>query len=41
MPFLIAPVISMSRSASVDLPWSMCAMMLKFLMRSGGNAETS
>jgi hypothetical protein len=22
----------MSRSASVDLPWSMCAMMEKFLM---------
>ena len=27
----MAPVISSSRSASVDLPWSTCAMMLKFL----------
>jgi hypothetical protein len=25
----------MNRSASVDLPWSMCAMMEKFRMRSG------
>src|SRR3977135_3665916 len=28
-----APVISRNRSASVDLPWSMCAMTEKFLMR--------
>src|SRR3954451_10268025 len=26
------PVAWISRSASVDLPWSMCAMMLKFLI---------
>ena len=29
-------VASSSRSASVDLPWSMCATMLKLRMRSGG-----
>lgn len=28
------PVSSSSRSASVDFPWSMCAMMPKFRMRS-------
>src|ERR1019366_7523375 len=32
------PVICNIRSASVDLPWSMWAMMQKFLMRSGGVA---
>jgi hypothetical protein len=26
------PVSSMNRSARVDFPWSMCAMMEKFLM---------
>ena len=26
------------RSASVDLPWSMCAMMQKLRIRSGGVA---
>src|SRR6266851_4881438 len=30
-----APVISRRRSASVDLPWSMCAMMQKFRMNFG------
>src|SRR5689334_22312686 len=30
-----APVISSKRSASVDLPWSMCAMMQKFRMNCG------
>src|SRR5215475_8919334 len=30
-----APVISSKRSASVDLPWSMCAMMQKFRMNFG------
>ena len=30
------PVLMSSWSASVDLPWSMCAMMEKFLIRSGG-----
>src|SRR5213078_4477143 len=30
-----APVISSRRSASVDLPWSMCAMMQKFRMNFG------
>src|SRR6266581_6978789 len=30
-----APVSSRNRSASVDLPWSMCAMTEKFLMRPG------
>src|SRR4030095_5948713 len=29
------PVISISRSASVDLPWSMCAMMQKFRSNFG------
>src|SRR5436853_2823589 len=29
-------VISSSRSASVDLPWSMCAMMQKFRTRERG-----
>src|SRR4051794_3341608 len=29
------PVNSSIRSASVDLPWSMCAMMQKFRMRAG------
>ena len=32
------PVICSIRSASVDLPWSMWAMMQKFRMRSGGVA---
>src|SRR5687768_6374081 len=32
----IVCVASSSRSASVDLPWSMCATMLKLRMRSGG-----
>src|SRR5688572_16030153 len=31
----IVPVSSSRRSASVDLPWSMWAMMEKFRMRSG------
>src|SRR5215471_21693560 len=30
-----APVISSRRSASVDLPWSMCAMMQKFRWNCG------
>src|SRR5687768_13338360 len=30
--FSTAPVASMSRSARVDLPWSMCATMQKFRM---------
>src|SRR5216684_4496754 len=30
-----APVISRRRSASVDLPWSMCAMMQKLRMKFG------
>src|SRR5438874_4632411 len=30
-----APVISIRRSASVDLPWSMCAMMQKFRWNVG------
>src|ERR1043165_3086977 len=30
-----APVSSSRRSASVDLPWSMCAMMEKLRMRDG------
>ncbi len=30
-----APVISRRRSASVDLPWSICAMMQKFRMNFG------
>ncbi len=32
------PVIWSIRSASVDLPWSMCAMMQKFRISSGGVA---
>jgi hypothetical protein len=31
------PPLSSSLSASVDLPWSMCAMMPKLRIRSGGN----
>jgi len=30
-----APVISSKRSASVDLPWSMCAMIQKLRMNLG------
>ena len=30
---LSVPVASISRSASVDFPWSMCATIQKFLMR--------
>ena len=30
--FCTVPVSSSSLSASVDLPWSMCAMMQKFLI---------
>ena len=37
----IAPVSSSNRSASVLLPWSTCAMMLKFLVRSRGIAASS
>ena len=33
-----APVISRKRSASVDLPWSMCAITEKFRMRLGSKA---
>ena len=33
--WLNAPVSSSKRSASVDLPWSMCAMMQKFRMYCG------
>src|SRR5215217_2690982 len=33
------PVICSIRSASVDLPWSMCAMMQKFRISSGGVAD--
>ena len=33
-----APVTSSSRSASVDLPWSMCAMMEKLRMNCGIHA---
>ena len=33
--FSTVPVRSSSWSASVDLPWSMCAIMAKFRMRSG------
>ena len=32
----IVPVISSMRSARVDFPWSMCAMMQKFLIREIG-----
>eukprot|EP00968_Pinguiococcus_pyrenoidosus_P009587 scaffold743_cov267-Pinguiococcus_pyrenoidosus.AAC.26 len=35
-----ALVNSSSRSAKVDLPWSMCAMMQKFRMFSRGNSPT-
>ena len=35
---LIVPVRSSRRSASVDFPWSMCAMMQKFRMRAWGVA---
>ncbi len=34
-------VIWSRRSASVLFPWSMCAMMLRFLMRSGGKSSMS
>ncbi len=33
------PVICSIRSASVDLPWSMWAMMQKFRIASGGVAD--
>ena len=36
-----APVIWSIRSASVDLPWSMWAMMQKFRIKSGAVAATS
>lgn len=35
------PVISSSLSAKVLLPWSMCAIMQKFLILSTGNLERS
>eukprot|EP00967_Tisochrysis_lutea_P043880 scaffold53060_cov29-Tisochrysis_lutea.AAC.1 len=35
-PATMAPVVSSIRSASVDLPWSTCEMMLKFRTRSVG-----
>jgi hypothetical protein len=38
--WLTAPVCSKSRSANVDFPWSMWAMMQKFRIRSGGVAGT-
>src|SRR5436309_15698544 len=34
-----APVISRKRSASVDLPWSMCAMTEKLRMRLGSKID--
>src|SRR5262249_12161576 len=37
--FWSAPVISRKRSASVDLPWSMCAMTEKLRMRCGSTAD--
>lgn len=44
VPFTIVPVSSNNLSAKVDLPWSMCAIMLKFLMffngtRGSGRSE--
>src|SRR3954452_2743547 len=33
--WLNAPVTSNRRSASVDLPWSMCAIIQKFLINAG------
>lgn len=39
--FCTVPVISRSLSASVDFPWSMCAMMQKFLMLVMGTYQTS
>src|SRR3954465_14615450 len=33
--WLSAPVTSKSRSANVDLPWSMCAIIQKFLINAG------
>src|SRR3569833_783913 len=35
------PVSCSMRSARVDLPWSMCAMMQKFRMSSGGEKDVS
>jgi len=40
-PFLIAPVNSSNLSARVLLPWSICATMLKFRMRSSGKLAGS
>lgn len=40
-PFWMVPVSSSSRSASVDLPWSTCAMIEKFRTRSGGYSASS
>src|SRR2546426_9089213 len=44
LPRGIVFVISSSRSASVDFPWSMCAMMQKFRTRergvTGGRSES-
>jgi hypothetical protein len=36
----ITPVFSNKRSANVDFPWSMCAMMQKFRMFSWLNVGT-
>ena len=40
-PFISLPVISRSLSARVLFPWSTWAIMLKFLMFSGGNWDRS